>query len=37
MAGVCEEGYFRESYAKERAEVKVHVEGVGPVNLAKKT
>ena len=27
---------FRESYAKERAKVKVHVEGGGPVNLAKK-
>ena len=29
MAGVCEWGYFRESYAKERAKVKVHVEGGG--------
>jgi hypothetical protein len=28
---------FRESYAKERAKVKVHVEGGGPVNLAKIT
>ena len=28
---------FRESYAKERAKVKVHVEGGGPVNFAKKT
>ena len=27
---------FRESYAKERAKVKVHVEGGGPVNFAKK-
>ena len=26
---------FRESYAKERAKVKVHVEGGGPVNFAK--
>ena len=27
---------FRESYAKERAKVKVHVEGGGPLNLTKK-
>ena len=28
---------FRESYAKERAKVKVHVEGGGPVNFAKES
>ena len=36
MVGVCEWGYFRENYAKERAKIKVHIEGGGLVNIAKK-
>ena len=33
MAGACEWGYFRKSFAQERAKVKVHFEGGGPVTL----
>ena len=36
MARVCELGYFRESYAKERVKVKVYIGGGGLVNFGKK-
>jgi len=34
MTGVCGQGCFRESSAKEQAKVKLHFEGSGPVSLA---